>query len=118
MNRPDTAVRAKRDSIVTLVLDAVAQTSDLVTMHLDLLGAELDGIGRSLRLVVSSVGGVVTLLCCGGFLLLMAAVKALAWLTGSEVLGAILVAAPFAAAAVGLAAWGIGKMHAVGHRAR
>lgn len=101
-------------STVRLMLDAVREAGDLAVAQYALLAHELDGIRRTVMRLGSSFGGGLIFLCCGSFLLLVAAVKLLAWLTGSEVLGALIVAAPFIAAAIGLGHWGARKMLSVG----
>ncbi|MFE1597877.1 phage holin family protein [Methylobacterium sp. ID0610] len=96
------------------MLQAVRQASDLAVMELELLAIEIERIRRMAGRVGSSFGGGLLCLCCGAFLLLVAAVKALAWLTGSEVAGALIVAAPFILAAGGLGWWGTAKIRSVG----
>lgn len=79
-----------RKSTGRLLLDAVQHASDLATKQFALLKVELDEIGRTARILCSSFGGGAVFLFCGAFLLPVAAVKFLAWLTGSEVLGAVI----------------------------
>ncbi|ACL62335.1 phage holin family protein [Methylobacterium nodulans] len=116
MEQADQAETEPRKSTGRLLLDAVQQASDLATKQFALLKAELDEISRTARILCSSFGGGAVFLFCGAFLLLVAAVKFLAWLTGSEVLGAVIVATPFIIIAAGLGYWGLSKMHSVGRR--
>ncbi|ACL62686.1 conserved hypothetical protein (plasmid) [Methylobacterium nodulans ORS 2060] len=76
---------------------------------------ELDKISRTVAILCSFFGGGVALLCCGAFLFLVAAVKFLVWLIGSEVLGVVIVAMPFIIIAAGLGYWGASKMLSIGH---
>ncbi|WP_238314330.1 phage holin family protein [Methylobacterium crusticola] len=101
-------------STIKLLVQAVQQATDLATKQLYLLQLEIDGIARTVGLLCSSFGGALVMVCCGGFMFLVALVKLLAWLTGSEGLAAVIVAAPFVVAAAGLAAWGLRRMFSVG----
>jgi hypothetical protein len=103
-----------RKNTLRLMLDAVQQAGDLAIAEFMLLKAEFDRITSSVAALCASFGGAAFAACCGGFLLLIAAVKAIAWLTGSEAVGACIVAAPFVLAACGLGYWGLSKMRSVG----
>jgi hypothetical protein len=110
--------RSSRESTIRLLLDAVQQALDLATKELRLLGTELDAIAASVAALVSSFGGAFLAVWCGFLLILLAAAKFLGWLTGSEVIGAVLVAAPFAAAAIALGYWGLSRTLSVGRLRR
>jgi len=104
-------VRSDRQvSTIRLVAEAVRLASNLAVKEITLFSSEVDRIAK----VVSGYalwGGLIVLLACvSGFLLLMALVKGLGALIGSEAIAAVIGAAPFALAAVLLAAWGLRKM--------
>ncbi len=98
------------------MLEAVQQAGDLAIAEFMLLKAEFDTVASSVAALCASFGGAAFSAFCGGFLLLIAAVKAIAWLTGSEAVGACIVAAPFVLAAGGLGFWGVSKMRSVGRQ--
>ncbi|MEH3147400.1 MAG: phage holin family protein [Methylobacterium frigidaeris] len=98
------------ESTPRLILRAIREASRLATMQIALFRIEAGRIARIASLVGGCAGAVVILACVSGFLLLVAAVKFLAWLLGSEILASILGAAPFALAAIGLTVWGLRMM--------
>jgi hypothetical protein len=104
-------VRSDRQvSTIRLVAEAVRLASALAVKEITLFSGEVDRIARVVSGWTLWGGTIVLLACVSGFLLLMAAVKGLGTLLGSEALAAVIGAAPFALAAALLTRWGLRKM--------
>ncbi|WP_171070199.1 phage holin family protein [Methylobacterium terricola] len=97
-------------STIKLVAEAVRLASSLAVKEITLFSGEVDRIVRVVSAYTLWGGTIVLLACVSGFLLLMALVKGLGGLIGSEAVAAVIGAAPFAAAAVLLTVWGLRKM--------
>ncbi len=104
-------VRADRQvSTIRLVVEAVRLASGLAVKEITLFSDEADRIVRVVSGWTLWGGAILLFACVSGFLLLMALVKGLGALIGSEPLAAVIGAAPFALAAAWLALWGLRKM--------
>ncbi|MGE7418526.1 phage holin family protein [Methylobacterium tarhaniae] len=97
-------------STIRLVVEAVRLASSLAVKEITLFSDEADRIARVVSGWALWGGAIVLLACVSGFLLLMALVKGLAALIGSEAIAAVIGASPFAVAAAMLTAWGWRKM--------
>ncbi len=97
-------------STIRLVAEAVRLASSLAVKEITLFSDEVDRIARVVSAYTLWGGTIVLLACVSGFLLLMALVKGLGALIGSEAVAAVIGAAPFAAAAIVLTLWGLRKM--------
>ncbi|MBK3397562.1 phage holin family protein [Methylobacterium sp. IF7SW-B2] len=105
------AVRSDRQvSTIRLVAEAVRLASNLAVKEITLFSSEVDRIARVVSTWTLWGGLIVLLACVSGFLLLMALVKGLGALIGSEAIAAVIGAAPFVLAAVLLTVWGLRKM--------
>ncbi|AWN50244.1 hypothetical protein DK419_25380 [Methylobacterium terrae] len=93
-----------------MVAEAVRLASSLAVKEITLFSDEVDRIARIVSGYTLWGGTIVLLACVSGFLLLMALVKGLGALIGSEAVAAVIGAAPFAAAATVLTLWGLRKM--------
>lgn len=104
-------VRADRQvSTIRLVAEAVRLASSLAVKEITLFSDEVDRIVRVVSGWTLWGGTIVLLACVSGFLLLMALVKGLGWLIGSEAIAAVIGAAPFAIVAILLTVRGLRKM--------
>ncbi|MGF3026893.1 phage holin family protein [Methylobacterium aquaticum] len=97
-------------STIRLVIEAVRLASSLAVKEITLFSEEVDRIARVVSGWTLWGGAIVLLACVSGFLLLMALVKGLGVLIGSEPIAALIGAAPFALAAILLTLWGLRKM--------
>ncbi len=100
----------RRVSTIRLVIEAVRLASSLAVKEITLFSEEVDRIARVVSGWTLWGGAIVLLACVSGFLLLMALVKGLGVLIGSEPIAALIGAAPFALAAILLTLWGLRKM--------
>lgn len=100
----------RRVSTIRLVIEAVRLASSLAVKEITLFSEEVDRIVRVVSGWTLWGGAIVLLACVSGFLLLMALVKGLGVLIGSEPIAALIGAAPFALAAILLTLWGLRKM--------
>lgn len=104
-------MRSERQvSTIRLVIEAVRLASTLAVKEITLFSDEVDRIVRIVSGWTLWGGAILLFACVSGFLLLMALVKGLAALIGSEAVAAVIGAAPFALAAVLLTWWGLRKM--------
>ena len=96
-------------SIPSLVGNAIRETQELVSKEIALfrteMGEGVQQLGLGLSLFIASAVFALT----GLLVLILALVKGLAVLLGSEALAALIVGAIFAVIAVGLALWGRSK---------
>ncbi|MCF4124867.1 phage holin family protein [Methylobacterium sp. SyP6R] len=97
-------------STIRLVVEAVRLASSLAVKEITLFSDEVDRIARVVSGWALWGGAILLLACVSGFLLLMALVKGLGGLIGSEPIAAVIGAAPFTVAAAMLAFWGLRKM--------
>lgn len=97
-------------STIRLVIEAVRLASILAVKEITLFSDEVDRIVRVVSGWTLWGGAILLFACVSGFLLLMALVKGLAALIGSEAVAAVIGAAPFALAAALLTWWGLRKM--------
>lgn len=98
------------ESTAALIVLVLRDGGALVGRTLALARREIDGNVRALVGFCALLGTIVVLLVAAFFVFLDAAVKAVAVLIGSEVAAACLVASPFAAVTVGLAALGVRRI--------
>lgn len=104
-------MRADRQvSTIRLVVEAVRLASSLAVKEITLFSDEVDRIIRVVSGWTLWGGAILLFACVSGFLLLMALVKGLAALIGSEPIAAVIGAAPFAVMAVLLTVRGLRKM--------
>lgn len=104
-------MRADRQvSTIRLVVEAVRLASSLAVKEITLFSDEVDRIIRVVSGWTLWGGAILLFACVSGFLLLMALVKGLAALIGSEPIAAVIGAAPFAVMAVLLIVRGLRKM--------
>ena len=104
-------MRADRQvSTIRLVVEAMRLASSLAVKEITLFSDEVDRIIRVVSGWTLWGGAILLFACVSGFLLLMALVKGLAALLGSEPIAAVIGAAPFAVMAVLLTVRGLRKM--------
>lgn len=93
-----------------LLANALREAQDLIAKQIDLLRAEVgDGIHK-LTLALVLVIAAAILVVIGLMVFVVALVKGLAVMLGSEVLAALIVGGGFLLVAIGLALWGHSKM--------
>lgn len=93
-----------------LLANALREAQDLIAKQIDLLRAEVgDGIHK-LTLALILVIAAAILVVIGLMVFVVALVKGLAVMLGSEVLAALIVGGGFLLVAIGLAHWGHSKM--------
>lgn len=93
-----------------LLANALREAQDLIAKQIDLLRAEVgDGIHK-LALALVLVIAAAILVVIGLMVFVVALVKGLAVMLGSEVLAALIVGGGFLLVAIGLALWGHSKM--------
>ncbi|QRE74494.1 phage holin family protein [Methylobacterium aquaticum] len=97
-------------STIRLVVEAMRLASSLAVKEITLFSDEVDRIIRVVSGWTLWGGAILLFACVSGFLLLMALVKGLAALLGSEPIAAVIGAAPFAVMAVLLTVRGLRKM--------
>ncbi|TGD94958.1 phage holin family protein [Methylobacterium nonmethylotrophicum] len=97
-------------STIRMIAEAVRLASELAVKEIALFSGEVDRLARTVSAWALGIGTVVLLACVSGFLLLMAVVKGLGTLIGSEPLAAVIGAAPFVVAAALLTRWGLRSM--------
>lgn len=88
------------ESLLTLLGDALRLGGEHLSQTLRLAGAETTGNIRAILGLVTLVGTALLFVIVSFFLVLVAIVKALAVVIGSEALAAVIVATPFALAAL------------------
>lgn len=94
----------------TLLADGLRHGGDLVSQELTLLRRETDGNIRAILGLMARFGTVAMLVLAAMVSVLVAVVKAVAALTGSDIAAALIVGAPFAAVAIGLMVLGLRRM--------
>lgn len=94
----------------TLFAEGLRHGSTLIAQELTLLRRETDGNIRAILGLTARFGTVAVLVIAALVSLLIALVKAIAALTGSDVAGALIVGAPFAAGALILMVLGLRRM--------
>ncbi|MGU3540246.1 phage holin family protein [Methylobacterium sp. A54F] len=89
-----------------LIAEGLRLLAGHLTKELTLASRELDGNLRAVLGLVAKFGGAAIVVICAGFTLLLALVKAVAALIGSEIAASLIVGTPFAAVAILLAVLG------------
>lgn len=97
-------------SLGRLISEGLRHGGDLVGQELELMRRETDGNIRAILGVFACFGTAVILLVAALAMVLVALVKGLAALIGSEILAALIVGAPFAAVALILMMLGLRRM--------
>ncbi|NEU11898.1 phage holin family protein [Methylobacterium sp. BTF04] len=94
----------------TLLADGLRHGGDLFSQEMTLLRQETDGNIRAILGLTARFGTVAMLVLAALVSLLVALVKTVAALTGSDIIASLIVGTPFAGAAVALMVLGLRRM--------